>query len=1216
MTIKLYFIKINDTDECIENEGLMPFGTDNVKTWKEFELEQMQNYEVNPSIDGLKMDFDMPSVGTSTRTGTDKTVTDIKEILGSDLSSQLPEERVVNVKNIKITTEAEAVKKDQEINFYYNGPNAAEYKQKVLDIMDKAKNVWSKENYDLGTFKYEIKVPLKRKLPHFCHQHRPIHPSKLAAATEIIDKLQKLGVMQKGLSQWSSPALWVVKAAPDAPGGGGRKMDTEIRNLRLCVDYRHSNMFVRNVSCSMPSTKQMINLLSGKKFASIIDLAHGFWSLKIDSLAKKFFSVQALGNVYNFSRLPMGSLSSPAIFIACVLYSLRGLESFCFNYSDNITIVSENIDDHMIHLEMVLKRLEYYNWRIKKSKIHIAMHDTKLKLLGFYFDLSKQAITADPDKINTIINLPRPTNVNTVRKFLGSLIFYSEFIPNLQAIVAPISDLIKGKGDKDKIEWNLEAEKAWIRIKMSISADLKIHLPNFQRNVFHLVTDASSNAIASVLLQKNDEGNFETLGYYSRKLNSTESRYAQAELELMSIIDSLKHFKDIISTGETLIRTDCRSLLYLRLFESSSSKLARQLAYLNTFNHKIIFESSTSNLIKHVDYLTRTVPNIEEKLPYSKERKLEFEKLPKMTVDDLNGHTILKPEEYMPLLKQFIDKHVTNISDKDIKHVKKNDLESPSIKPFENAKVILNTNIDDVLYQCATATQSGNSDAGTAQQLSERSIPETDKTNKTVGTINLIEFECPNLDWQSIIKAQKLNPNFRELFNNCTKNDGTYRKFQVIQGVLYKKVVTNNRKYLTIMLPKYALYDILASFHHQTLIGHSGVRRTLAFAKQRFYTPGLRKIVYEIVHACSLCMKHVPATAKRRIMKTPISGTEPGQIWHVDLAIIALKRLPGEENTKCQIITCVDSYSRFCVAWAANEKYSQSDMINDFVSRVISVFGKPKGILTDGEFHTKLWHNFCNSLMIHKLRISPRSSKSNLAERMHRALIRAIKIYREQKNIKAVDWPTLLPWSTLAWNHFPNHLGRTPAELFLGRRQKAPWAVFQPLPFRVEHFTEKVESILRSQEIVATVLNKVHEYENELKEKEQPNSLTDNFPEGTWVYHKAPMVNESYMKLRPRYRGPFVVVKQFDTACLITPIQQPVLCDVNQLPTDVPKGTTRKLQVRRCDKSELKRYRSLTFFSRPLAHQFTEEFLSPYVCENKYYIDFQDEISEPDGMEG
>ena len=113
-------------------------------------------------------------------------------------------------------------------------------------------------------------------------------------------------------------------------------------------------------------------------------------------------------------------------------------------------------------------------------------------------------------------------------------------------------------------------------------------------------------------------------------------------------------------------------------------------------------------------------------------------------------------------------------------------------------------------------------------------------------------------------------------------------------------------------------------------------------------------------------------------------------------------------------------------------------MIQDFVNRVISVFGKPIGILTDGEFHTKLWHNFCNSLMINKLRISPRSSKSNLAERMHRSLIKAIKIYREQKNLKAVDWPMMLPWSTLAWNHFPNSQGNTPAELFFGRRQKAP----------------------------------------------------------------------------------------------------------------------------------------------------------------------------------
>ena len=614
------------------------------------------------------------SRGTSTWTdGSDGTVKDVKKLFGSDISSRPPscepdllihDERssmcrdndnesnlnlpVNQAKEIVYDIEHEDLKLD-DINFYYTGPGSEDLKKDILDIVAKVPELWSKTNYDLGKFKYEVKVPLKRKLPHFSDPHRSTHPHKIPAANALLEQLQKNEAMALGMSPWSSPAVWTQKAAGDAVGGAGKKEETNIRGLRLAVDYRKANLNVRNVACPAPSAKQLINTLAGKKYATMLDIAHGFWCVTIDELASQYFSVQALGRIYHFFRLPMGSLSSPAIFIFCLIYTVRGLEAFCLVYADNLTVVSNTLKQHKKHIEMVLKRLQHYGWKIKLSKIHFVLHDTPLKFLGFYFDLKHQMMYPCPEKIKTISELERPNTVRTVRRLLGSLNFYSSFIPNMQHVMIPISNLLKGKGDLDQVVWTREAENAWLHMKLLISQKLQLSLPDYNLNKFHLITDASPVSVASALMQRSEEGEvWKELDFDSKKLNPVQQRWAQVELELFAIINGLKHNRDMLMTAEVFIHTDCRALLYLTLFESCSPKLSRWLTYLNSFNHKLLFESSTTPLIKHIDFLTRTSDAVPERETYSRVRKTAFDKLPPITLEDLDGKAEMTHDEYMP----------------------------------------------------------------------------------------------------------------------------------------------------------------------------------------------------------------------------------------------------------------------------------------------------------------------------------------------------------------------------------------------------------------------------------------------------------------------------------------------------------------------------------------------------------------------------------------
>eukprot|EP00731_Ephydatia_muelleri_P032326 Em0023g833a len=51
--------------------------------------------------------------------------------------------------------------------------------------------------------------------------------------------------------------------------------------------------------------------------------------------------------------------------------------------------------------------------------------------------------TAKGPKVNDVMRMPAPGNVSGVRSFLGSVLFYSKFLPNLAMLTEPLHRLTK-----------------------------------------------------------------------------------------------------------------------------------------------------------------------------------------------------------------------------------------------------------------------------------------------------------------------------------------------------------------------------------------------------------------------------------------------------------------------------------------------------------------------------------------------------------------------------------------------------------------------------------------------------------------------------------------------------------------------------------------------------------------------------------------------------
>ena len=93
-------------------------------------------------------------------------------------------------------------------------------------------------------------------------------------------------------------------------------------------------------------------------------------------------------------------------------------------------------------------------------------------------------------------------------------------------------------------------------MKRILSKETLLAYPNFSKT-FDIYTDASHTQLGSVISQEN-----RPIAFYSRKLNPAQTCYITTERELLSIVETLKEFCNILLGQQICIYTDHQNLTY------------------------------------------------------------------------------------------------------------------------------------------------------------------------------------------------------------------------------------------------------------------------------------------------------------------------------------------------------------------------------------------------------------------------------------------------------------------------------------------------------------------------------------------------------------------------------------------------------------------------------------------------------------------------------
>ena len=196
------------------------------------------------------------------------------------------------------------------------------------------------------------------------------------------------------------------------------------------------------------------------------------------------------------------------------------------------------------------------------------MFRTQISYLGQL--VSKEGISTDPSKIETVKNCTKPETLNDIRCFLGFVGYNRKFIKNFSSMAKPLNDHLQGqelskKVSKRKlIEWGPEQQIAFDELKEACCVAPVLAYADYTQS-FILHTDSSLNGLGAVLYQKDLGGQLRVIAYASRSLNRLQRNYPAHKLEFLdlklAISDKFKEY--LYGTNSFEVFTDNIPLTYV-----------------------------------------------------------------------------------------------------------------------------------------------------------------------------------------------------------------------------------------------------------------------------------------------------------------------------------------------------------------------------------------------------------------------------------------------------------------------------------------------------------------------------------------------------------------------------------------------------------------------------------------------------------------------------
>jgi hypothetical protein len=274
---------------------------------------------------------------------------------------------------------------------------------------------------------------------------------------------------------------------------------------------------------------------------------------------------------------------------------------FIFVYLDDVLIASANEQEHLIHLDMVFGLLEQNGLILNREKCVLGVPE--LHFLGH--KVSSAGIEPLHDRVDAIAALPQPTTKLALQSFLGMVNFYRRFLPNFADKIQPLHDSVAAatREKKKLLVWSTECSTAFQRAKDALRS-FRVLAPPSSTAETHLYTDASDIAVGAELRQRQKNGVWKPIAFFSKRLSKAERNYSVFDRELFAIYEAIRYFRHHLEGRTFAVYTDHRPLTTaIANAKDRSPRQIRHMSLIAEFTTDIRYVKGPENVV--ADALSR-----------------------------------------------------------------------------------------------------------------------------------------------------------------------------------------------------------------------------------------------------------------------------------------------------------------------------------------------------------------------------------------------------------------------------------------------------------------------------------------------------------------------------------------------------------------------------------------------------------------------------------
>ena len=165
-----------------------------------------------------------------------------------------------------------------------------------------------------------------------------------------------------------------------------------------------------------------------------------------------------------------------------------------------------------------------------------------------------------PKKVYAIQALTVPKTRKQLRQFIVMINFYRDMWQKRSELLAPLTALTC---KNIKYEWKDKHQKCFDAIKRVIGREVLLAHLDFNAP-FEIHTDAYKLQIGAVTSQQ-----FNPIAFYSRKINSYQQNYKTTEKVILSVVASIKEFRNILLGHQITVFIDHKDITYTKSIPSA-----------------------------------------------------------------------------------------------------------------------------------------------------------------------------------------------------------------------------------------------------------------------------------------------------------------------------------------------------------------------------------------------------------------------------------------------------------------------------------------------------------------------------------------------------------------------------------------------------------------------------------------------------------------------